>query len=34
VNGHFNNTVGPLNSLGVARYPGKGTVSLGEMFDV
>jgi hypothetical protein len=33
VNGHFNNTLGTLNRLGVIRYPSPGQVGLGEMFD-
>lgn len=33
VNGHFNNTLGLLKSLGVADYPGRGLVSLGRMFE-
>lgn len=33
VNGHFNNTVGELHSLGVVSYPEKGVVALGEMFE-
>lgn len=28
VNGHFNNLCGALNGIGVAEYPGKGTVGL------
>lgn len=33
VNGHFNNIVGRLNTLGVARYPRPNAVALGAMFD-
>lgn len=32
-NGHFNNIVGELNSLGVICYPAKGSVALGPMFN-
>ncbi|MGH8696713.1 MAG: hypothetical protein ACREVS_09560 [Burkholderiales bacterium] len=32
VNGHFNNVVGALHSLGVADYPGRGTVALSGLF--
>jgi hypothetical protein len=34
VNGHFNNMVGSLKSLGVAKYPGDGTVALSDLFDM
>lgn len=34
VNGHFNNLLGGLRSLGVIDYPHGGTVALGAMFDV
>jgi hypothetical protein len=33
VNGHFNNMVGSLRSLGVIDYPRQGGVRLGEMFE-
>lgn len=33
VNGHFNNMVGSLRSLGVIDYPSKGGVTLGQMFE-
>ena len=33
VNGHFNNMVGTLRSLGVADYPAGGMVGLSEIFD-
>ncbi|MEO8602659.1 MAG: hypothetical protein ABI629_08790 [bacterium] len=33
VNGHFNNILGELHSLGVVAYPGRGVVALGEMFE-
>jgi hypothetical protein len=33
VNGHFNNMVGSLRSLGVIDYPAKGGVCLGQMFE-
>jgi hypothetical protein len=33
VNGHFNNMVGSLRSLGVIDYPSKGGVTLGDMFN-
>jgi hypothetical protein len=33
VNGHFNNMVGSLRSLGVIDYPSRGGVTLGRMFD-
>jgi hypothetical protein len=33
VNGHFNNVLGSLNSLGVAEYPAPGMVRLGMMFN-
>lgn len=33
VNGHFNNMVGSLRSLGVIQYPRQGGVRLGEMFE-
>lgn len=33
VNGHFNNVVGSLSTLGVADYPSPGMVSLGSMFE-
>jgi Mn-dependent DtxR family transcriptional regulator len=33
VNGHFNNMVGSLRSMGVIEYPSKGGVQLAEMFE-
>lgn len=33
VNGHFNNMVGSLRSLGVIEYPRQGGVQLGQMFE-
>jgi hypothetical protein len=33
VNGHFNNVLGALNSLGVASYPCPGSATLGSMFE-
>jgi hypothetical protein len=33
VNGHFNNTVGSLRSLGVIDYPSKGGVRLADLFE-
>ncbi len=33
VNGHFNNMVGSLRSLGVIDYPKAGGVRLGDLFD-
>lgn len=33
VNGHFNNTVGTLRTLGAVTYPSKGMVALGEIFE-
>lgn len=33
VNGHFNNMVGSLRSLGVIQYPQQGGVRLGKMFE-
>ena len=33
VNGHFNNIVGSLNGIGVAEYPGRGTVGLSRIFE-
>lgn len=33
VNGHFNNTLGSLSSLGVVSYPSRGAVGLSAMFD-
>lgn len=33
VNGHFNNMVGSLHSLGVIEYPHRGGVRLGAMFE-
>jgi hypothetical protein len=33
VNGHFNNLVGSLRSLGVIDYPSRGGVTLGAMFE-
>jgi hypothetical protein len=32
VNGHFNNMVGSLRSLGVIDYPRQGGVTMGAMF--
>jgi hypothetical protein len=32
VNGHFNNMVGALKSLGVIEYPTRGGVRIAEMF--
>jgi len=34
VNGHFNNVVGRLRTLGLADYPSTGTVSLSEVFSI
>lgn len=33
VNGHFNNTLGSLSSLGIVAYPSRGAVGLSAMFD-
>jgi len=34
VNGHFNNTLGALRSLGLVDYPDRGLVQLGAMFSL
>lgn len=34
VNGHFNNTLGSLKSIGVLDYPQRGYVGFGDMFNV